>query len=51
MIKQDFAVSRETISDYISYLEDANFVFFVTKFDYSLKNQELALKKSYISDL
>lgn len=51
IIKQDFAVSRETISDYVSYLEDANFVFFVKKFDYSLKNQELALKKSYVSDL
>ena len=51
IIKQDFAVSRETISDYVSYLEDANFVFFVQKFDYSLKNQELSLKKSYISDL
>jgi predicted AAA+ superfamily ATPase len=51
IVKRDFAVSRETISDYVSYLEDANFVFFVQKFDYSLKNQELSLKKSYISDL
>lgn len=51
IIKQEQSVSRETISDYVSYLEDVNFVYFVKRFDYSLKNQELSLKKWYISDL
>lgn len=51
IIKQELSISRETISDYVSYLEDANFVYFVKRFDFSLKNQELSLKKSYISDL
>jgi uncharacterized protein len=41
IVKQELNLSRETIYDYIGYLEDINFVYFVKKFDYSLKNQEL----------
>ena len=51
LAKQELSLSRETIYDYLSYLEDVNFVYFVNKFDYSLKNQELSIKKSYVCDL
>ena len=50
VLKNDMKVSRDTIIEYVSFLEDINLIFFVKKFNYSLKNQELSNKKVYLID-
>ena len=50
ILKKDMKVSRDTIIEYVSFLEDINLIFFVKKFNYSLKNQELTNKKVYLID-
>lgn len=46
-IKEELKISRETIIEYNSYLEDINIIHFLYKFDYSLKNNILP-KEKYI---
>ncbi len=49
-LKQELNISRDTIIEYVGYLNEIAFVFLINKFNYSLKFQELSLKKSYILD-
>lgn len=50
LVKQELRVSRETIIEYMGYLEDINFVFLIPKFDYSIKAQQSSQKKIYTID-
>ncbi len=47
---QGIKVSKKTLYNYSSYLEDAFFVFFAKKFSYSLKDSELSVPKVFIND-
>lgn len=49
-VKNQIAVSRETIYEYISYLEEAGILFLVPLFSYSLKKQQANPKKAYCID-
>jgi hypothetical protein len=49
-IKDNLKVSRDTIVEYVGYLNDINFLFFLPKFDYSLKNQNRSMNKVYLID-
>jgi predicted AAA+ superfamily ATPase len=49
-IKQTIALSKDSIAEYVSYLEEANMIFLVSLFDYSLKKQQAAPKKVYCID-
>ena len=49
-IKKELPVSKETIFEYISYLEEANMIFLVPHFSYSLKKQQINPKKCYCID-
>ncbi|MBI2507925.1 ATP-binding protein [Candidatus Woesearchaeota archaeon] len=49
-LKENIAVSKETVFEYLSYLEEANLVFFVSLFDYSFKRQQANPKKVYCID-
>lgn len=49
-VKNQIAVSRETIHEYISYLEEAGIIFLVPLFSYSLKKQQANPKKAYCID-
>ncbi|MFT4244387.1 MAG: ATP-binding protein [Candidatus Woesearchaeota archaeon] len=49
-IKNELSVSRETIMEYNSYLEDINVIHFLYKFDFSLKKQHSSLRKVYSLD-
>ena len=48
---QGIKVSKKTVYEYATYLEDAFFSFFHKKFSYSLKNIELSIPKVYINDV
>lgn len=49
-ISKEIKTSRETIYEYLSYLEDSNVIYFLYKFDYSLKRQQSSKKKVYSID-
>ncbi len=49
-IKQEQAVSKATLLEYVSHLEDINLVYFLPLFSYSLKKQTLNPKKVYCID-
>lgn len=49
-LSKEMAVKQETISEYISYLEDANIIFATNIFSYSLKKQQANPKKIYCID-
>lgn len=49
-ISKDVPVKNETISEYLSYLEDANVIFTTSLFSYSLKQQQANLRKIYCID-
>lgn len=49
-LKETTAVGKETIFEYASYLEEANMVFFMPLFSYSLKKQQANPKKVYCID-
>jgi len=44
-------LSKNTLYSYLSMLQDAMFVFFLEKFDYSIRKRELSISKAYISDV
>ena len=50
LIKKELSVKKDTINEYLSYLEDANLVFCVNIFSYSLKVQQTNPKKIYCID-
>jgi len=47
---QGIKISKNTIYEYLGYLEDSFFIFPVRKFDFSLRNIEHSLPKIYIVD-
>jgi len=49
-IKKEFSVKKDTIGEYLSYLEDAYIVFTLNLFSYSLKQQQSNPKKIYCID-
>jgi len=49
-INQEFSVKKDTIGEYLSYLEDAYLVFTTSLFSYSLKQQQTNPKKIYCID-
>ncbi|HUT00180.1 MAG TPA: ATP-binding protein [Candidatus Thermoplasmatota archaeon] len=49
-MKQDSLVSKDTVWEYFSYLEEIGFVYQITKYSPSLKKQYNAPKKTYIAD-
>lgn len=49
-VKNSFYVSRDTISEYLGYLQDIQFVFLVPMFSYSFKKQLVNPKKIYCID-
>lgn len=44
-------LSKNTLYEYFSILEDSFFVFPLRKFDYSRKNEELSIPKIYLGDI
>lgn len=50
VLSQEMAVKEETISEYLSYMEDAYIVFPVSIFSYSIKKQQANPKKIYCID-
>lgn len=49
-LKETTSVGKETLFEYMSYLEETNFVFFVPLFSYSLKQQQANPKKVFCID-
>lgn len=49
-VKQEQAVSKSTLLEYLSHLEDINFIYLVPFFSYSLNKQALNPKKVYCID-
>ena len=49
-LKESTALSKETVFEYVSHLEEANLIFLVQLFDYSLKKQQVNSKKAYCID-
>lgn len=47
---QNIKVSKKTLYEYASYLEDAFFSFFLRKFSYSMKKTWLSIPKIFIND-
>jgi len=44
-------ISKNTLYEYFSMLEDSFFIFPVRRFDYSIKNEELSIPKIYLNDV
>lgn len=49
-LKETSSVGKETVFEYLSYLEYANVIFLVPLFDYSLKKQQVNPRKIYCID-
>jgi len=49
-IKQKYPVTKRTLLNYVSYLEDSGLFFFIKKFSFSLKEQFQRPRKCYIVD-
>ncbi|MCG7850181.1 MAG: ATP-binding protein [ANME-2 cluster archaeon] len=49
-IKQDMPVGKDTLMEYLSYLEDINLIYLVPIFSYSLKKQQVNPRKVYCID-
>lgn len=47
---QDIEISKKTLYNYLSYLEDSFFSFSLKKFSYSEKTSELSISKAFIND-
>ncbi len=50
LISQEIKIKEDTLYNYLSYLTEIFFVFFIPKFSYSLKSQQINPKKVYIID-
>lgn len=49
-LKETTSIGKETVFEYVSYLEEANLIFLVPFFSYSLKKQQANPKKVYCID-
>ena len=49
-LKKDVSVSKDTILEYLSYLEESNLIYLVPLFSYSMKVQQANPKKVYCID-
>jgi predicted AAA+ superfamily ATPase len=49
-IKKDMPVGKDTLMEYLSYLEDINLIYLVPIFSYSLKKQQVNPRKVYCID-
>ncbi|MBW6518418.1 MAG: ATP-binding protein [ANME-2 cluster archaeon] len=49
-IKQEIPVGKDTLLEYLSYLEDINLIYLVPIFSYSLKKQQVNPRKVYCID-
>ncbi|MFH0875232.1 MAG: ATP-binding protein [archaeon] len=49
-LKTEMSVSKDSVFEYFSYLEDISFIFQVPKFSYSLKEQLNSRKKVFLID-
>ncbi len=49
-ISKEMPVGKDTLMEYLSYLEDINFMYFLQMFSYSAKKQQLNPKKVYCVD-
>lgn len=49
-IKKSYPLTKRTLLNYVSYLEDTGLFFFIKKFSYSLKEQTQRPRKCYIVD-
>lgn len=49
-IKNEFQISRETITEYLSHIEEIGLIYFLPIFSYSLKVQQVNPKKIYSLD-
>jgi len=49
-IRKDMPVGKDTLMEYLSYLEDINLVYLVPIFSYSLKKQQVNPRKVYCID-
>lgn len=47
---QGIKVSKKTLYNYASYLEDSFFAFYLKKFSYSVKDTEASVPKVFIND-
>ena len=50
IVKQKEKISKDAISNYVSYIEDIGLISFVPKYSYSLKEQQVNPKKEYVND-
>lgn len=50
LIKKEIVIKKDTINEYLSYIEDANIIFSIKVFSYSLKKQQVNLRKIYCID-
>ncbi|MFH8120435.1 MAG: ATP-binding protein [Candidatus Aenigmatarchaeota archaeon] len=48
---QNIKVSKKTLYEYLTYLEDALFLFPLKKFSYSVRESELSIPKVFINDV
>lgn len=49
-VSKEMAVGKDTILEYVSYLEDINLIYLLPVFSYSVKKQQLNPKKAYCVD-
>lgn len=49
-VSKDMAVGKDTVLEYVSYLEDINLIYLLPVFSYSVKKQQLNPKKAYCVD-
>jgi len=49
-ISKEMAVGKDTILEYVSYLEDINLIYLMPIFGYSVKKQQLNPKKAFCAD-
>ena len=48
---QGLKLSKNTLYSYISMIEESAFLFFVPKFDYSVRKQQASIKKAFLCDV
>jgi hypothetical protein len=50
-LKSTYPLTKRTLLQYLSYLEESGLIYLVRKFDYSLKEQNLRPRKTYVTDI
>lgn len=49
-VSKEMPIGKETIMEYLSHIEDVNFIYLLPLFDYSLKKQQANPKKAFCID-